>query len=568
MAATEISVVVEKGDGNNNRVEDDGDEDTEEADEHCFCTYAVTGTDPTFQAIFLCNECFVDPGDGTAEATTKPEMVNTELSKQQQQQQHTPLCICQACANICHDDAYHDVEYVGMGPSYCDCHRLGNCKLYQKSMEEAARIGMVLSDDQALPLPTTFVQEAFDVPILQKQDENDSSEETFAFLLVEQARELIKHTKETHWIDEAVIQSNTDQSNGTKAVCLLESLAWSIYQSHRDRYSDRIVDDGKGGAEWWVQVKDVSTSKNDNEEEKEGVKKPPLAASSIDLHYDKDEALAESFGVGSFPTLSTVTYLTAPSKTAAPTIVFDHTYTQGEDEIMSSMMVSRPRVGKHICFDGRLLHGAPYHPSLLPSETTDSAEAATGSVFRVTFLVNIWNHRRPASVRVLDDAIRKCILDLPQPKSLLEESQRILRSEDGASTKLTMTPLAIPSVAFDEEETLPKDCQDRIELPFVSNLKGDDDDDDYGLEGSGMVVVTFPPPPMDDCVLVTFGRGLQAYLDYNYGPEVNATEDDGEYDADSCAAEWGGGGGSESRAAEWDEDDFLTSRPSQVSDYV
>ena len=50
----------------------------------------------------------------------------------------------------------------------------------------------------------------------------------------------------------------------------------------------------------------------------------------------------------------------------------------------------------------------------------------------------------------------------------------------------------------------------------------------------GTVVVTFPPPPTDDCVLVTFGPGLQAYLDYNYGPkEEDDTESHAEADADA-----------------------------------
>ena len=61
----------------------------------------------------------------------------------------------------------------------------------------------------------------------------------------------------------------------------------------------------------------------------------------IDLHYDKDEALAESFGLGSFPTLSTVTYLTGASSKAPPTILLDHTYTQGEEEVMSLSEVIR-----------------------------------------------------------------------------------------------------------------------------------------------------------------------------------------------------------------------------------
>lgn len=544
------------------------DEEKEDLDENRFCTLAVTGTHPTFQAIFLCNECFVDssPESGNASA----EAPSSE----------SPLCVCQACAEVCRDDGYHEVEYIGMGPSYCDCSRMGNCKLHEKSLREAERLGMVPKDGrqrEAMCSTQTsssedFIRDTFDISMLQRV-ESGNARSTLATLLVEQARELIRHTKETHWIDEAVIGANNDgngDASNQKKLCLLESLAWSIYQSHQKRYKSRVfhhdyVNDGgvsRGGAEWWVQVKDISTSssplnetnidKNDVINNVDGNDEDPirsLASSSIDLHYDKDEALAESFGIGSFPALSTVTYLTASPTTAAPTIVLDHTYTRGEDEVISSMMVSRPRIGKHICFDGRLLHGAPYHPSLLSSSTSNTTDTCEGTVlptiqhrddsretsrrpqFRVTFLVNIWNDQRPANVLSLDDKIRDSILSVPQCEMTSEEEDALLFLAQ-TGNELPMTPLVIPKVSYEKEDDLPEAMKDRIELPFVSNLgeEEEDDDEESDQEGGSTVVVTFPPPRTDDCVLVTFGSGLQAYIDYNYGPEED--EDDADSNAD------------------------------------
>ena len=512
----------------------DGNFEEEKEDlyaEHCFCTFAVTGTNPTFQAIFIVSE------DSAGE-------------------DQSPLCVCQACAEVCFDDGYHEVEYIGMGPSYCDCSRMGKCKIYEQSLREAERLGIVVPIDQkeigdspTESLPQDFIREAFDVPVLQPF-ESDNSRSSLAPLLVEQAQELIKHTKETHWIDETVVGVDGEGGeSGQKKMCLLESLAWSIYRSHRERYKDSMFSDddngeiSKGGAEWWVQVKEISQSNMpaedattaDESDTLENSNKTSLA-SSIDLHYDKDEALAESFGIGSFPTLSTVTYLTASPTIAAPTIVFDHTYTQGEDEVMSSMMVSRPRIGKHICFDGRLLHGAPYHQSLLssPLSTTntsnynqnheDSREASRKPSYRVTFLVNIWKDRKPASVHVLDDKIRQTIFLLPQYENeIIPPLEQIL----------PMTPLSITRISFDEEETMPENLRDRIELPFVSNLAEDDDDgENNSNHESSMVVVTFPPPSIEDCAIVAFGPGLQAYMDYNYGEphdvESNAAQTDDE----------------------------------------
>lgn len=569
------------------------EEEKEDPEENRFCTFAVTGTDPTFQAIFLCNDCFVDSSHGAVHADGKTGMENSEAPTQQ-----SPLCVCQACAEVCHDDSYDDVEYIGMGPSYCDCSRLGNCKLHKKSMMEAERLGIVVPNDQekrkvissAESSPEDFIREAFDISMLQQLD-NDETDVGHTDLLVEQARELTRHTKETHWIDENIVGTNNegeDDASSQKKLCLLESLAWSIYQSHRERFKDTLFcDDGnedslsRGGAEWWVQVKNISTSASPVDgatvEEKDAVagNLRSLASSSIDLHYDKDEALAESFGIGSFPALSTVTYLTGDSKTAAPTVVFDHTYTQGEDEVMSSMMVSRPRVGKHICFDGRLLHGAPYHPSLLSSSSSNSpplnngpvcegtihpsnqtindpTDAPTTPLLRVTFLVNIWNDRRPANVHALDDAIRNSIVSLPHFEGTFGETID-LSSLALSGSGLSLTPLDIPKVSFESEDDMPEALHDRIELPFVSILGEDndeDDDDERQNYGAGStVVVTFPPPPTDDCILVTFGPGLQAYVDYNNGPE----EDESDV---------------ESNVAQADDESSHSPMPHSQSDYV
>ena len=589
----------------------DADVDAEaEADdtENRFCTLPVTGNNATFQAIFLCNDCFL------------PEEENSNNTNNTNS--NSPLCVCQSCAEVCHDgNSCVDVQYVAMGPSYCDCHRLGTCKLYEKSLREAERLGVTLptscssgrqaqrKQQQDSSSSNSYIQEVFDIPSLQ-----DGDNKNLATLLIQQARELIRHTKETLWIDKTLIGTSRDDDNNNssnddvdvsrpKKLCLLETLAWSIYQSHQERYRVTLLgdDDGssgddqhalKGGAEWWVQVKNIPVTNvattatensdddgNNNTVSNDTAIPPHTNSSSIDLHYDKDEALAETFGIGSFPTLSTVTYLTAPSVTAttqkmatsaaAPTIVFDHTYTQSEDEVMSSMLVSRPRVGKHLVFDGRLLHGAPSHPSLLLSSSTppspkendssngrttidnniekiisqnekdlnscgqtleEEIEEAPTAAFRVTFLVNIWQFRRPANVKVLDNVIRGCILNLSESTTLNEDSNDIIHN-----FPLEMIPLTIPNLFIEEEDDLPETLRHRIELPFVSNqgLPGSDDNTDDADEeegGGGTIVMTFPPPATtgttgEDTVLVSFGPGMQAYIDYNYEHEEDIESD-------------------------------------------
>ena len=304
-------------------------------------------------------------------------------------------------------------------------------------------------------------------------------------LLVKQAQELIEHSKETFWVDKS--------SSTSPNLCVFEQLAWSIYQRHVQNYESLHGISQHGGAEWWVQVKDS----NDK-------------GSAIDLHYDKDEALAESFGIGSFPVISTVTYLTVSSKTSAPTIVFDHTYSQGEEELINNMLVSRPHLGKHLVFDGTLLHGAPADPLLKPYEASNKkspsppppngTEGKEESGVRVTFLVNIWKDRRPANVHILDDDIRQKLLVMSSP--LLE-------------SPLVMTEKPIPKAEITKEEELPEPLRHRLELPFVSKGATWEDQLNIGEDDEGgLVVITFPPPPTEDTLLVTFGQGLQAYLDY------------------------------------------------------
>ena len=482
-----------------------------------YCSFAVTGTVASFQPIFICHDCLDQEADDSAKSAA-------------------PLCICQACADICHDGNDHDVEYVGMGPCYCDCDHAGTCSISQQSQIQAERLvgahshknsgSKVAENTSAEERPSSAREaaggpwhEAFDVPILHGSA--PSAE------LVLQAQELIKHSKETFWIDKDTATSVSDQR-----LCVLEWLAWRIFEHHRTYYGSLYGDDHVGGAEWWVQVKDPSSSTG-----KDG---------AVDLHYDKDEALAEVFGLGSFPTLSTVTYLTAslPSVPFSPTIVFSHTYVQGEDDLIDEMLVSQPCLGKHLVFDGKLLHGAPTHEDLreaplasaspAPSDlSSDSAKAWSDPLLRVTFLVNIW-HQKPAKVQPLPNEIRHALLG-HQP---LESPFHTLETES-----LLMSKKEVPRIVLEKDEDLPEHLRHRIELPFVSKgatwedqllplatrkelsddqkeetTEPDQDGEDDDVGGGGLVVVTFPPPPSAGCdtLVVKFGPGLQAYFDYPY----------------------------------------------------
>eukprot|EP00586_Coscinodiscus_wailesii_P002830 CAMPEP_0172479298 /NCGR_PEP_ID=MMETSP1066-20121228/3842_1 /TAXON_ID=671091 /ORGANISM="Coscinodiscus wailesii, Strain CCMP2513" /LENGTH=243 /DNA_ID=CAMNT_0013239671 /DNA_START=298 /DNA_END=1030 /DNA_ORIENTATION=- len=226
-------------------------------------------------------------------------------------------------------------------------------------------------------------------------------------------------------------------------------MALAILKHHAPSSSDNY------GAEWWLQTR----------------------PEGVDIHYDKDETLAETFGPGSFPYVSTVTYMT--SEGGPPTLVFDRCYADNDDvDAIKRVWMSHPRAGKYLAFDGRFLHGAP------------SVFSEGGGRERVTFLVNIWE-TKPAGVAPLTNDIRNQLGMVVDEAGLkLEErqiSQCSLQKENVANTQ-------------------------RIMLPFVS--KGatwiDDDIDE------GMVLSIFPLQfDKEKIIQFELGDGVEAYLTYD-----------------------------------------------------
>lgn len=422
-----------------------------------FCTSAITGTDhPAHQPIYVCTACVPPSPD--------------EL----------PPCVCEACANIIGD--HHDVDFVGVGPCTCDCPSLvegglfddivaGELRdLFARSMEEAERLGRSCPRPLNRPPPAGvdgpserqpagglggYAFRTFTISDLTERD---------CERLVRQATILVEHTKDTFWLP-------GDGSEDESELCELESLARRVYHQHLEAFDL----DRHEGCEWWVQLKP------------EGEDRAP-----VDLHFDKDEELAESFSLGAFPTISTVTYLTGDGPGVAPTVVFPHTYTDDEEEHgMASVLLSRPSPSKHLAFDGRLLHGAPAGAAPSPPGGRE-----TPSPLRVTFLVNIWPDR-PSGTGALPDAVRAAVRGGALP--------------GGAGRN-------IPGLRFDERAVtrLTLDCVGRrnVVLPFVSQgatwiddgsaaedgaaddlgpeVREDSIDDDESEEEEGELVLVMP----------------------------------------------------------------------------
>ena len=176
--------------------------------------------------------------------------------------------------------------------------------------------------------------------------------------------------------------------------CTIEALAAAVFRTHTRKMGGDAFDRGMSGAEWWVQT-----------------------GKRVGLHWDKDEACREKSGVFVHPALSTVTYLTEDTGdgTNAPTLVFENMTVPGiarhgggvpgnlqTDPRCRRVVASWPKRGKHVAFDGRLLHGV--FPELASAGTT----RADGSR-RVTFLANVWLNHQPRDVRRLPEDVAKAL---------------------------------------------------------------------------------------------------------------------------------------------------------------
>lgn len=235
-----------------------------------------------------------------------------------------------------------------------------------------------------------------------------------------------------------------------KPRCALEGLVQQIFQQHVALLDDPgMYKPAESGAEWWTLV--MGDDENDmNNDTKSNTHKTSGEENSGDedgeedeedevgWHYDADYGLEDQApGLLLHPRVATVTYL---SNEGAPTVILDcKTPHQGnvkalDGQKISHAWVSYPRVGKHLAFDGRLLHGAPaaVFPSLQtlsapiaksteekgeepPAKRakTNPAEKETQKPLvckndnkqRVTLLVNVWLNHCPLDAELLDDDV-------------------------------------------------------------------------------------------------------------------------------------------------------------------
>lgn len=427
-------------------------------DENHSCTYFVSGDHLVHQAIFCCHTC----SDQGKESTV------------------SNICCCGGCAEVCHKG--HEVEYLANNLAYCDCGQSG-CQLYQ-STKERHQTSLQVGEEYLYggEVPLSIADRPFETHRF-----SDIGKEMLEFAS-NQCLEIVSQSKETFWVGcDWQYSSAENQTNRMSCRVQLEELALYIFNYHLQLLQSRSPIDFKfnrslSGAEWWIQVKDLVN--------------PDINSSSINLHYDKDEDLAENFDVGIFPSISTVTYLTEQTiNNSQPTIIFPTTANDPVGTQIRECYISYPRFGKHLSFDGRLLHGAPSDAQLRDWRGVNEVANDLLPGKRITFLVNIWLNHHPANVQPLPQNIVDVLTPAP---SIIPH---VILLADSTSEIVTQTIIA------NDETTFPESCVEdfyvadsegqnmqKLHLPFVSKEMISQDENDDDADTSELLVEMYLPP--------------------------------------------------------------------------
>jgi hypothetical protein len=153
----------------------------------------------------------------------------------------------------------------------------------------------------------------------------------------------------------------------------IEAFALDVFDHHTR--ANVKFDRTKSGCEFWPLVIDSLSS-------------------DVGAHFDKDYGAREDI----YPFLATVTYLQGCA--GAPTMFFDCR----EDELpkrISRAFVSFVEEGKHVLFDGTLLHCA--------SSEMCATKMGGSSSSRITLLINLWLDHRPVDAVSISEERRSVV---------------------------------------------------------------------------------------------------------------------------------------------------------------
>jgi hypothetical protein len=211
-----------------------------------------------------------------------------------------------------------------------------------------------------------------------------------------------------------------------KPRCGLEALALQIFEAHTKDLPKGSFAPEQSGAEWWTLVLDADPPKEESENgDDDDDESKEEDHDEVGMHFDADYGLEDQApGLMLHPRVATITYL---SNVGAPTLILDKRSPPPNDVMELGGEITRgwlsgPRIGKHVAFDGRLLHGAPatFFPGVALGDVVVEAPPAKKQKSndgvasiprpekppqRITFMVNVWLNHCPMDAELLDDDI-------------------------------------------------------------------------------------------------------------------------------------------------------------------
>ena len=371
--------------------------------------------------------------------------------------------------------------------------------------------------------------------------------------------------------------------------CALEQIVQSIFQQHTqplvvtttttNNGSRMMMIPEQSGAEWWTLVLDnqtetnttpssqtkndttttnhdtftTTTTNHDNEEEEE-------EGDEVGLHFDADYGLEDQApNLLLHPRLATVTYL---SNYGAPTVILERKSPPPNDPSKQSLQgpiskgwLSHPQVGKHLAFDGRLLHGAPatFFPSKpnsqpqqqddgdkKPSSKEPQAKRAKreeqvvvdNETRRITLLVNIWVNHCPLDAEPLEDDICQ---QLTPPIKTTNDTKNKSNDQNGETNETTKNV----SLPFLSSKGMPLDqspkCHKVVLSPCPSDPAGEEEfvlcgrlvTAKYEASMEALHQASIGAPANDDLVELDFQDGA---LVLEVGDMVEEEDDDDDND--------------------------------------
>ena len=277
--------------------------------------------------------------------------------------------------------------------------------------------------------------------------------------------------------------------------CALEALVQSIFECHTRDLDPAVYVPEESGAEWWTLVLDEDEdekkqSPNNNDDDDDDTSS--VEGDEVGLHFDADYGLEDQVpNLMLHPRLATVTYLT---DYGSPTVIWDQKSPPMSDvnkttlhgSVVRRGWLSHPVTGKHLAFDGRLLHGAP--ATFFPARHNKTAHGGTSSTKsgsevtepiakrqkvsgseaennnhatdtrRITLLVNIWLNHCPLDAEPLEEETiqqLKCPFHLPTKANGKTDPEKDDRNLD---TPLQQPPTFTmnPSLNLTQPRDMPK----------------------------------------------------------------------------------------------------------------